>query len=67
LDAEVEINIAWKMIRENIQISVKESLCYFELKKLKSLFDEGCSESIDQKKHANLQRLHDPSEINEDN
>jgi hypothetical protein len=26
LDAEVEINSAWEMIRENINISVKESL-----------------------------------------
>jgi hypothetical protein len=26
LDAEVEINNAWKMIRENINISAKESL-----------------------------------------
>jgi hypothetical protein len=25
LDAEVEINSAWEMIRENIQISLKES------------------------------------------
>jgi hypothetical protein len=34
-DAEVEINSAWKTIRENIQISAKESLGYFELKKHK--------------------------------
>jgi hypothetical protein len=33
LDAEVEINSAWEMIRENIKISAKESLGYFELKK----------------------------------
>jgi hypothetical protein len=33
LDAEVEINSAWKMIRENIKISAKESLGYCELKK----------------------------------
>jgi hypothetical protein len=26
LDAEVEINSAWEMIRENIKISAKESL-----------------------------------------
>jgi hypothetical protein len=32
LDAEVEINSAWEMIRENIKISAKESLGYFELK-----------------------------------
>jgi hypothetical protein len=35
LDAEVEINSAWEMIRENIKISSKESLGYMELKKHK--------------------------------
>jgi 50S ribosomal subunit-associated GTPase HflX len=33
LDAEAEINSAWKTIRENIIISAKESLGNFELKK----------------------------------
>jgi hypothetical protein len=55
LDAEVEINSAWEMIRENIKISAKESLCYFELKKHKPWFDEGCSKLLDQKKQAKLQ------------
>jgi hypothetical protein len=32
LDAEVEINSAWEMIRENINISAKESLGYYELR-----------------------------------
>jgi hypothetical protein len=36
MDAEVEINSAWEMIRENINISAKESLGYFEFKKHKS-------------------------------
>jgi hypothetical protein len=35
LDAGVEINSAWKMIRKNIKISAKESLGYYELKKHK--------------------------------
>jgi hypothetical protein len=35
LDAEVGINSAWEMIRENIKISAKESLGYFELDKHK--------------------------------
>jgi hypothetical protein len=48
LDAEVEINSAWKTIRGNIIISVKESLCYFEMKKHKSLFNEGRSKLLDQ-------------------
>jgi hypothetical protein len=41
LDAEVEINSAWEMIRENISISAKESLGFFKLKKHKPWFDEG--------------------------
>jgi hypothetical protein len=35
LDAEVEINSACEMIRENIKISAKERVGYFELKKHK--------------------------------
>jgi 50S ribosomal subunit-associated GTPase HflX len=67
LDTEVEINSAWEMIRENINISAKESLGYCELKKQKPWFDEGCLKLPDQRKHAKLQWLQDPSEINEDN
>jgi hypothetical protein len=40
LDAEAEINTTWEMIRENIKISAKESLRYYELKKHKPWFDE---------------------------
>jgi hypothetical protein len=40
LDAEVEINSAWETIRENINISAKDSLGYFEMKKHKPWFDE---------------------------
>jgi hypothetical protein len=43
LDAEVEINTIWEMIRENIKVLAKESLGYFELKKHKPWFDERCS------------------------
>jgi hypothetical protein len=49
LDTEVEINSAWEMIRKNIKISAKESLGYFELKKHKPWFDEGCSKLLDQR------------------
>jgi hypothetical protein len=66
LYTEVEINI-WERIRENIKISVKESLGYYELKQHKPWFDEGCSELLDQRKQAKLQLLQDPSEINGDN
>jgi hypothetical protein len=67
LDAEVEINSAWETIRENIKISAKESLGYFELKKHKPWFDKGCSKLLDQRKQAKLQWFQDPSEINGDN
>jgi hypothetical protein len=62
MDAEVEINNAWGMIRENINISAKDSLGYFELKKHKPWFDEGYSKLSDQIKQAKVQWLQDPSE-----
>jgi hypothetical protein len=34
LNAEVDINRAWEAIQENIKISAKESLGYFELKNI---------------------------------
>jgi hypothetical protein len=54
LNAEVEINSASETIRKNINISTKESLGYFELKKHKPWFDEGCSKLLDQRKQAKL-------------
>jgi hypothetical protein len=47
LYAEGDVNIDWETIRENIKISAKESLGYYELKKNKPWFDEGCSELLD--------------------
>jgi hypothetical protein len=67
LDAEVEINTVWEMIRGNITISAKESLDYYEMKNHKPWFDKGCSELLDQRKEAKLQRLQGPNEINGDN
>jgi hypothetical protein len=52
-DAEVETDSAWKMIRENIKISAKESLGYFDLKMHKPWFDEGCSKLLDKIKQSN--------------
>jgi hypothetical protein len=46
LDAEVDINRALESIRENIRISAKESLGYYELKKQKPWFNEGCSKLL---------------------
>jgi hypothetical protein len=67
LDAEMEINSAWKMIRDNIKILAKESQGYLELKKHKLWFNKGCSNLLDQRKQAKLQWIQDPSEINRDN
>jgi hypothetical protein len=43
LGTEVEINSAWETIQENIKISPIDSLVYYELRKHKPWFDEGCS------------------------
>jgi hypothetical protein len=64
LDTEVDINRSWEIIRQNINISAKESLGYYELKRHNPRFDEGCSKLLNQKKLAKLQRLQNPSEIN---
>jgi hypothetical protein len=66
LDTEVEINSACETISENMKISAKESLGYFEFKKHTPWFDEGCSRLLDQRKQAKLQWLQDPSEISGD-
>jgi hypothetical protein len=63
-ECEVEINSACETIGENIKTAMKESLCYYELKKHKPWFDEGCSKLLDQRKQEKLQWLQDPSEIN---
>jgi hypothetical protein len=43
LDTEVNINTVWETIRENIKISAKESLGYYELKKHMPWLGKGCS------------------------
>jgi hypothetical protein len=67
LDTEMDVNRVWETIRKNIKICAKESLGYYELKKHKPWFDEGCSQLIDQRKQAKLQDLQDPSKINGNN
>jgi hypothetical protein len=57
LDTEMEINSAWETIRVNIKISAKENLGYYELRKHKPWFDEGCSKLLDQRKRDKLQWL----------
>jgi hypothetical protein len=60
----VEINSAWETIRENINISAKMNLGYYELKKCKPWFDVGCSKLMNQMKQIAV--VLDPSEINGD-
>jgi hypothetical protein len=50
---EVDINRAWETIIENIKISAKESLGYYEMKKHKPRFDEGCSKLLHEGKKSN--------------
>jgi hypothetical protein len=52
LDDEVDIIRAWETIKENIKISTKAILGYYDLKKQKPWFDEGCSKLLDQRKQA---------------
>jgi hypothetical protein len=49
LDTEVDINRAWETIRENINISAKESLGAH------STADKGCAKLLDQRKQTKLQ------------
>jgi hypothetical protein len=53
--------------RENIEISAKESLGYYELKMHKPWFDDGSSELLDQRKQTKFQLLQDRSKMNGDN
>jgi hypothetical protein len=53
LYADADSNTAWETIRENIKVSVKEGIGYYEMKKHKPWFDQGCSELLDQRKQAN--------------
>jgi hypothetical protein len=48
-----------KRFRENIKFQPKRG--YFEFKKHKPWFDEGCSKLLDQRKQGKLQWLQDPS------
>jgi hypothetical protein len=66
-DFDAEVPGAWEMIRDNIKISAKESLGYFELRKHEPWIDEGCSKSVYQRKQAKLLWLQNPNNINWDN
>jgi hypothetical protein len=53
LNSKVDLNRAWETIRENIKISAKESLGYYELKKHKPWIEKGCSKLLDQRNKPN--------------
>jgi hypothetical protein len=57
LDTEGHVNKAWETIKENTKISAKESVGYYEPKKNKSWFDEGCSKLLDQRNQTKFQWL----------
>jgi pyocin large subunit-like protein len=44
LDSEVDINTEKETISENIKISAKQNIGYYELKQHKTRFDGRCSE-----------------------
>jgi hypothetical protein len=64
---QVDNNEPWQTLKDNIKIKKKNSLSYYELKKHKPWFDEGCLKLLDQRKQAKLQWLQDPSQANGDN
>jgi hypothetical protein len=57
LDAEVDINSSLETITENINISTKESLGYYKLKKQKPWFERRCLKLSDQRKQQNCSGL----------
>jgi hypothetical protein len=67
LDDNGDINRGWETIRENIRISVKQSIGFCESKSYKPWFDEECLKLVDRRKQAKLQWLQDPSIVNGDN
>jgi hypothetical protein len=67
LDSGVDIKSTWETIRENVKISAKESLEYYELRKRKPWYDEGCSKLLDNRERAKLQWLQNPNEVNTNN
>jgi hypothetical protein len=64
---DVDINRPWETIGENIKMSAKESLSYYELKQHKPWLCKRCSKQSDERKQAKLQWLQDPKQMNVDN
>jgi hypothetical protein len=59
----MDVSKAWKTTGDNIKISAKESLGYYELKKHKPLFDERCSKLLDKRKQVKWQWSQDDKVI----
>jgi hypothetical protein len=66
LNAKVEINYLYETVVDNIKMSTRKVLGYYELKERKPWFDEGCLELAEQGKQTELQWSRDRSEINGD-
>jgi hypothetical protein len=56
----------WYAFREITEIPAKKCIGYCEAKRYKTWSDEEYSKSVDQRKHAKLWWLHNPSVLNED-
>jgi hypothetical protein len=54
LDYKVDINRARKNIRQNIDVSTKDSLGHYDLKQHKPWSDTECSKLLDRRKQAKL-------------
>jgi len=54
-------------MKENIKTLAKESLGLYEFKQNKPWFDEECSQFLDQREKAKIQRLQDQKQSNLDN
>jgi hypothetical protein len=63
----MDISRAWETNRQNIKLSDKETLYYYELKMQKQWSDKGCSKLLNYGKQAKLQWLQASSQINGDN
>jgi hypothetical protein len=46
---QLDINSAKETVLENINVSAKKNIGYYEMMKQKPFFDEGCSKSFNQR------------------
>jgi hypothetical protein len=67
LNDRENINRDWKNIKENTNISDKETLILYEQKQQKPWFDEGCSQFLGQREQVKMQWLQDSNQSNLDN